>query len=284
MQYVYIGGKEQYNIVEFGPQTRARDILDLMDAQGELQGHAADEPGEWMLWEVANIDKELEIGKQRPLRDYELPIEVYASWNSDKPGRFLIKKTNLAFKLSREAMPKSSPILSGYVQWESKHGKWNKRWMELREHSLWLSKRDNGKDSTFLCSLSNFDCYYVQRTSKSSKAFSFAVKSTDNPTLFENQADYMHVFECDRSQGQQWIECIMLARSYVLHKERTILFSNASATKDHYSYNQKTNRVPASSRTIGPLVDVNAMQAHTGETSTRKNLFQSGSLLAKSSR
>lgn len=39
-------------------------------------------------------------------------------------------------------MPTSSPVCSGYVEYESKKGKWNKRWLELREHSLWLSKRD----------------------------------------------------------------------------------------------------------------------------------------------
>ena len=55
----------------------------------------------------------------------------------------MIKKTPLASLLSQKAMPTSSPTYSGHVQWESKRGKWNKRWMELREHSLWLSKRDN---------------------------------------------------------------------------------------------------------------------------------------------
>jgi hypothetical protein len=68
---------------------------------------------------------------------------VYASWNSNtRLNAFLIKKTHLASVLARQAMPSSSPTCSGYVQWESKRGKWNKRWMELREHSLWLSKRD----------------------------------------------------------------------------------------------------------------------------------------------
>lgn len=77
------------------------------------------------------------------MRDYELPAEVYASWNSNtRMNAFLIKKTPLASLLARQAMPSSSPMCSGYVQWESKRGKWNKRWMELREHSLWLSKRE----------------------------------------------------------------------------------------------------------------------------------------------
>ena len=69
--------------------------------------------------------------------------DVCGAWNADKTVNLLvIKKTLLAPLLSSKAIPSSSPKCSGYVQWEYKRGKWQKRWMELREHSLWLSKRD----------------------------------------------------------------------------------------------------------------------------------------------
>ena len=69
--------------------------------------------------------------------------DVCGAWNSDKTVNLLvIKRTLLAPLLSTKAMPLSSPKCSGYVQWEYKRGKWQKRWMELREHSIWLSKRD----------------------------------------------------------------------------------------------------------------------------------------------
>lgn len=45
--------------------------------------------------------------------------------------------------MSLKAIPSASPTFSGYVEWEIKRGKWTKRWMQLREHSLYLSKRDN---------------------------------------------------------------------------------------------------------------------------------------------
>jgi hypothetical protein len=154
---VFVGDMQRFNTVEIGPQTRARDIINLVEAQGELRGEAAAEPGGWMLWEIA---QDFGMGKlnpsrlacllflyylpERPLRDYELPAEVYASWNSNtRLNSFMLKKTPLASLLASKAMPSSSPMYSGHVQWESKRGKWNKRWMELREHSLWLSKRDN---------------------------------------------------------------------------------------------------------------------------------------------
>ena len=40
-------------------------------------------------------------------------------------------------------MPSSSPVFSTYVEWESKPRKWSKRWLELREQGLWLSKKDS---------------------------------------------------------------------------------------------------------------------------------------------
>lgn len=69
-----------------------------------------------------------------------------------------------------------------------------------------------GKDATFLCSLSNFDAYYVTRVHKAPKPYVFAVKSTDSLTFFENTADYVHIFSCGESEGKNWLEKILLAR------------------------------------------------------------------------
>ena len=81
--------------------------------------------------------------------------DVCGAWNADKTVTLLvIKKTLLAPLLSSKAIPPSSPMCSGYVQWEYKRGKWQKRWMELREHSIWLSKRDNvGRLAFFIVSM-----------------------------------------------------------------------------------------------------------------------------------
>lgn len=41
-----------------------------------------------------------------------------------------------------QAVPSSVPFHGGFVELEGKKGKWNKRWLELREHSLFLSKKE----------------------------------------------------------------------------------------------------------------------------------------------
>lgn len=84
--------------------------------------------------------------------------------------------------------------------------------MQLREHSIWLSKRDNGKDETLLCSLSNFDAYQITRAHRAPKPFAFAIKSTDNLSFFENTADYLHTFACSEKDGKVWMEKILVAR------------------------------------------------------------------------
>jgi hypothetical protein len=64
----------------------------------------------------------------------------------------------------------------------------------------------------FLCSLSNFDAYFITRLHKSPRPFAFSVKSTDNLSFFENKADYLHVFCCGEKEGNVWMEKILVAR------------------------------------------------------------------------
>ncbi|KAF7348411.1 PH domain-containing protein [Mycena sanguinolenta] len=213
---------QRFNMVDIGPSTSAKQVLAMVEEQGSLKGWVG--TGGWMVWEVAQ-----DFGMERPIRSFELLADIQASWNKEKMvNLFMIKLTPLAPILSRSNIPSSSPVYSGFVDWEMKRGKWTKRYLRLREHSLYLSKRESQKDEVFLCSLSNFDAYTVTRLHKAPKPFVFGVKSTDNLSFFENTADYMHIFACDAKDGEKWIERILLARSYVLFQERNVLFNPKS--------------------------------------------------------
>ena len=186
--------------------------------------------------------------KERPVRSYELFSEIQASWLKGKTvNHFLLKKTPLSVSLDRsvstlpcrmiyddlisfeKAIPSSPPMHSGWVELESKRGKWSKRWMHLKEGCIYVSKKEvsfgvsccpffqalmsyQGRDETLLCPLSNFDAYYVTRSHRSPKPFAFTIKSTDNLSFFENTADYMHNFSCSEKNGQVWVEKILVAR------------------------------------------------------------------------
>lgn len=86
-----------------------------------------------------------------------------------------------------------------YVQHEAKKGKWNKRWVELRNGSIFIAKNDRvslpkpfpsmlfsthqtikrqGKDNEFLCSSSAFDAYVLNGNGyKGPKPFVIILKS-----------------------------------------------------------------------------------------------------------
>jgi hypothetical protein len=269
-------------MVEIDPSTSAGEVVQMVQSQASLEKLGAGSGG-WMLWEVAQ-----DFGMERPIREYELLSDVEASWNKDKlVNIFVIKKTPLASLLSRSAIPPSSPKNRGYIEWESKKGRWSKRWMELREHSLWLSKRDTGKDEAFLCSLSNFDVYYVGKFHKAPKPFVFAVKSADNLSLFENASDYVHFFSCGQKDGETWMDAILLARSYVLYQERNILFApkpgaegstSAAAKPLSRSETRKQSSAQRPNHPIQPLVNVSAPFTVAPPSNA---VFEPGSLLAK---
>lgn len=152
--------------------------------------------------------------------------------------------------------------------------------MELREHCLWLSKRE-GKDEVMLCSLSSFDAYTLTRAYRSTKHFTFAVKSTDNLSYFEDTADYLHMFSCSEKDGRAWIERILVARSYVLQQERQVLFNPkvpaGNATSSTLT-RATTTRRSAPSRPAQPLITIPA--PITAQPSNGM-VFEPGSLLHK---
>ncbi|KAI9443185.1 hypothetical protein H4582DRAFT_1922996 [Lactarius indigo] len=265
-QRVFVVDLQRFNTLTMSPSTTAKEVIDVLERQGQLANWVG--VGGWMLFEVSQ-----DFGMERPIRHFEVVSDVINSWDKDKSVNLLVaKKTPLATLLQLSAMPPSSPVFSTYVEWESKPRKWSKRWLELREQGLWLSKKDNGKDETFLCSLANFDAYFVTRTHKPPKPYVFAVKSTDNLSFFENAADYVHVFCCSEKDGNKWMESVLLARSYFINQDRnTFLVTGAQASGVTSSKSLSRSGTRKGSRNVQqPLVQVSA-----------PTTFEPGSLLAK---
>ncbi|KAI0338854.1 hypothetical protein BDW22DRAFT_1337212 [Trametopsis cervina] len=271
-QRVFISNLQRYCQVELTSTSTAHEVLELLQHQNALDGSASG----WMIFEMCQ-----DFGMERPIRSFEVLSDVTNSWIADKTTNVLMaKKTLLAPKLSRAAIPASSPTLGGFVQWEYKRGKWQKRWLELREHSLWISKRESGKDQTMLCSLNNFDAYAVTRVSKAPKGFVFAVKSTDSLSFFESTTDYVHVFSCDEKDGLKWLDSILLARSYVLHQDRNIL-SSTVVSAPVSSGGAALSRAGTRKRPAQPLVHFGQAAAVDAQSPPLPPGFEPGSLLAK---
>ncbi|KAK1216904.1 hypothetical protein PQX77_020480 [Marasmius sp. AFHP31] len=227
---VYISTKQRFVMVEITSMTNAGDVIGMVKAKGGLPdvqfgtdaGEGAQGVG-WVVWEL-NAD----LGLERPIRAFEQLVEVQGSWNKEKTeNAFMIKWTPGWEKmLRREAIPAAAPTYSGYLEYEVRRGKWNKRWLVLKDHCLFISKRDNCKDQTLLASLSNFDIYhFIHPPSKTPKEYTFGIKSTDKMSLFEDTNDYMHIFCTREGEGEKWMQRIRIARSYVLYQERNVLFA-----------------------------------------------------------
>ncbi|KAH9969561.1 hypothetical protein BC827DRAFT_1160938 [Russula dissimulans] len=275
-QRVFIVDLQRFNTIMMSPMTTAKDVIDALEAQGQLSNWVG--IGGWMLFEVSQ-----DFGMERPIREFETVSDIINSWDKNKSVNLLVaKKTPLSSLLHPSAIPSSSPMFSTYVEWESKPRKWNKRWLELREQGLWLSKKDNGKDGTFLCSLANFDAYVVTRIHKSPKPYVFAVKSTDNFSLFENAADYVHVFCCSEKDGKRWLESVLLARSYVIHQERNMLLvgppSGSGGTPSKPLSRSGTRKGTRGAQQ--PLLNISSLIPPVA-TASQPYTFEPGSLLAK---
>jgi hypothetical protein len=91
-----------------------------------------------------------------------------------------------------------------------------------------------GKDETFLCSLSNFDVYAITRVYKAPKSYVFALKSTDSLSFFEDASDYLHVFSCNEKEGAKWMQIILLARVCIV--PRLVCRSRLNSFVSHTSY------------------------------------------------
>lgn len=50
-QRIFIGDMQRFNMVEIGPSTTAKEVLDMLDRQGQLEQWVGS--GSWMLYEVA---------------------------------------------------------------------------------------------------------------------------------------------------------------------------------------------------------------------------------------
>ncbi|KAG8873064.1 hypothetical protein FRB97_007049 [Tulasnella sp. 331] len=275
---IFIEDGQRFTNIDISAETTAEDVLEQMVAKGDLPaGHVG-----FMLWEITN-----EFGMQRPIRDFELLSDVFTSWNPETRVNVLMAKTTpktLCTALSRGAVPMRAPSAGGYIHWEAKKGKWSKRWLELRDQSLYLGKKEHGKDGAFMCTLSTFDAYLVKRIHKAPRPFVFAVKSTDNISLFENPADCVHIFSCDVEDGESWFQNLLLARSSALHRERTILFRSQPVVSEMSDAPRRsTTRRPTAKPLLSDMSP--SLPQHGFQTSTTAaadgSLFAAGSLLSR---
>ena len=113
-QRVFVGNMQRFSVVEIGARTNAREVIADVVAKGDLTPEEA-RSGDWMLFEIANdfgmgewdsvgfprCTADLFWFLERPIREFEIVMEVYNSWNSEtRMNYFMLKQTNQASLLA----------------------------------------------------------------------------------------------------------------------------------------------------------------------------------------
>lgn len=113
-QRIFIGDLQRYTVVEIGARTNARNVLKMVEENGGMTAEELSD-GQWMLFEMANdfgmgelVSEHpdgwlLTMITERPIREFELVIEIYNSWNADmRMNYFMLKRTPLTSFLAAE--------------------------------------------------------------------------------------------------------------------------------------------------------------------------------------
>ena len=128
-QRVFIGNMQRFNMVEINESTTAGDIIEMIEAEGSFTDIAG--IGGWMVFEIA---QDFGMGTyfffspflhrydsvcfnflffffffsflERPIRSFELVVDVQASWNKAKMVNYLVlRMTPLEVPLNPSVRP-----------------------------------------------------------------------------------------------------------------------------------------------------------------------------------
>nr|CAG8444877.1 8814_t:CDS:10 [Entrophospora candida] len=214
----------QFKDMQLTNETTALGVLTKFRSENTITNADA-----WTLFEINN-----EYGLERPFRDWESVARVIQYWEVEKSNALVIKKYAHRNTLSLKGFAESSsPTKQGWLNLEGKKGKWQKRYFNIRDGSIYHSKDLKGTNETFLCALTSFDVYTTlpKFNTKAPTKFIFVIKSQDKITMFENpEDDYMHVLCANNlEEMQEWILRIRTSRNYLMREESPATFSRTTS-------------------------------------------------------
>jgi len=130
---VFIHNVQKYTMVPMVDNAMVVTVLHQALAQNGISPITNTFDG-WALYDVIP-----EWGLERPLREYERIKDIVRARGRDA-GFFLMKLYDRPDLLRTDSIPPFSSVLGGSVLIRLEQGKWCKKWLELREHSLFIAK------------------------------------------------------------------------------------------------------------------------------------------------
>ncbi|KAI8360256.1 hypothetical protein B0O80DRAFT_381858 [Mortierella sp. GBAus27b] len=184
---IYIQTESDFKSVNLAPNTTALEVLQMLQQRGTFG-----EPGDGRYhdrWTIFEFNKEFMV--ERPLRDFEVLLDVMKTWEADKDNKMISGQASFVRP-------------HGWAQVELKKGKWAKRYLHITDTAVYHSKDANVR-------------LMIPRK-KSPTKFGFALKSTDSIHMFETpEDDYIHYVCTDNGdQQREWIMALRAAKVRIM--------------------------------------------------------------------
>ncbi|OZJ05979.1 hypothetical protein BZG36_01218 [Bifiguratus adelaidae] len=216
---IYINDSRKHQVVELTSLMTVGAVIQQLRQQNYLSDDSA-----WTLFEMAN-DYHIE----RPLKDWEVVTDILLSWADPQRNALLVKKYMFRNSLLYDAnVSETEKILEGWLHVEVKKGKWQKRWVFVRDNIVYFAKDKKSNNETALCHLTTFDVFTpTQSFRKAPTSHQFVLKSLDNPKIFENpDDDYIYYLCCEANDTlKHWVLRLRILKTLIQfnrHPERVL--------------------------------------------------------------
>ncbi|KAF6836247.1 hypothetical protein CPLU01_03745 [Colletotrichum plurivorum] len=235
------------------------------------------------------------FGLERRLRRYEQIRDIMNSWDRDSQHCLLIIPGDAADKypeLNLEGVPRTIDPPHGFVNFSFYHcsrpGKWNKRYITLTENGQVFSAKKKDaktadKDALSLCHLSDFDLYSVTEKDmlkqiRAPKKNTFAVKSQQKSSVFQNTENFIHFFSTDDAKLAEdfkklvhaWRSWYLVNKKVDLSRKKKSLHSDKtssntaglsrSGTTRRHQVKVSVDETPYTIGTFSPLLDMDRFE------------------------
>ncbi|KAI9193381.1 uncharacterized protein BJ171DRAFT_587490 [Polychytrium aggregatum] len=218
---VYIQDASTFTMMVLTPQMNSVQVTSDLVVRSNLDPLLG-----WTLFEICN-----DFGVERPLRDWEIVSDVVSSWDSSNSVNAIVLKVyGLRDTLLPESIIGRYPKVQGWVHLEIKPGKWQRRFLSLKDGGVSYFKDGESGSQVFLCSLGAFDVYTLcKKRNRAPTNFCFALKSTSSISFFENKDDYIKFVCVDREDRLfDWVMSLRIAQSEKTFSDNPELFDNLS--------------------------------------------------------
>ncbi|KAJ5775076.1 uncharacterized protein N7511_000087 [Penicillium nucicola] len=222
-----VNAGERRVMVEYGdasasltitPSTSVQDLL--LDAKKRLSKNINHE-------KFIVMESFCQLGLERPLRRFERIRDVMNSWATDAENRFIVippSSVDALAQLDAAHVPSEHPPQETvYLYHSQRRRRWDKRYVTMRsDGQVTIAKKENSKDHTNICHLSDFDIYFpsaraLSKDIKPPKKICFAIKSQQKSSMFLSTENFVHFFSTsDKAIADKWYRVTQQWRSWYL--------------------------------------------------------------------